>query len=230
MADGEAIGRTDGEDAGRADEGGSGKRDGIFGYVAKDTVAQLFGLSGRRIEQLVADGVIERVRIEGGGVRFELAPTIQRYVKHLSDKAYGKERSEEEARLKEQKLRAEVALKESQGELHRLRTEIASGNYISVEEARADYSRFFIVFKNFALAIPGKMAGRLSGYADPAEVREIEGDLQKEVRRLLRDFVSRAVPAPDADGSAPGKGAVRGRQEDALRPKRRGRPRKNAGA
>ena len=195
----------------------SGKKNEMRGYATKDTIAQLFGLSGRRIEQLVADGVIDRVRIDGGGVRFELAPTIQKYVKYLSDKAYGKERSEAESKLKEQKLRADVALKESQGELHRLRTEIAAGNYISVEEAKADYSRFFIVFKNFALSIPGKMAGRLAGFVDPVEVREIEDDLQKEVKKLLKDFVSRAI----TEESEP---------EDVTQPKRRGRPRKNAGA
>ena len=200
-----------------ADEESSGKKNEMRGYATKDTIAQLFGLSGRRIEQLVADGVIDRVRIEGGGVRFELAPTIQKYVKYLSDKAYGKERSEAEAKLKEQKLRADVALKESQGELHRLRTEIAAGNYISVEEVKADYSRFFIVFKNISLSIPGKMAGRLAGVVVPVEVREIENDLQKEVKKLLKDFVSRAI----TEDAVP---------EDVTQPKRRGRPRKNAGA
>ncbi len=204
-----------------ADGEDTGKKNEMRGYATKDTIAQLFGLSGRRIEQLVADGIIDRVRIEGGGVRFELATTIQRYVKYLSDKAYGKERSEAEAKLKEQKLRADVALKESQGELHRLRTEIAAGNYISIEEAKADYSRFFIVFKNFALSIPGKMAGRLAGFVDPVEVREVENDLQKEVKKLLKDFVSRAA-IEDAENAAV-------RQEDVIRPKRRGRPRKNAG-
>lgn len=193
-------------------------RDNEIGrYVTKSDIAQLFGLSGRRIEQLVEDGVIERERISGGYVRFDLVPTVQKYIKHLSDKAHGKERSETEITLKEQKLRAEVALKESQGELHRLRTEIATGNYISVEEVKADYSRFFIVFKNFALSIPSKMSGRLAGYVDPVEVREIENDLEKEIKRLLKGFISRAiVEKTDSD--------------DLTQPKRRGRPHKNAGA
>lgn len=185
------------------------------GYASKDTICRLFGLTGRRIEQLVADGVIDRVKTKSGEVRFETAPTIQKYIKYLSDKAYGRERSDKEAELKEQKLRADVALKESQGELHRLRTEIAQGNYISVEEVKADYSRFFIVFKNFALSIPGKMAGRLSGFVDPVEVREIENELQKEVKKLLSDFVSRAV-------------VEKAEPEDVTKPKKRGRPRKNA--
>ena len=185
------------------------------GYASKDTICRLFGLTGRRIEQLVADGVIDRVKTKSGEVRFETAPTIQKYIKYLSDKAYGRERSDKEAELKEQKLRADVALKESQGELHRLRTEIAQGNYISVEEVKADYSRFFIVFKNFALSITGKMAGRLSGFIDPVEVREIENELQKEVKKLLSDFVSRAV-------------VEKAEPEDVTKPKKRGRPRKNA--
>lgn len=154
-------------------------------------------------------------------MRFELGVTIQKYIRYLSDKAYGRDRSEVEARLKEQKLRADVALKESQGELHRLRTEIAVGNYISIEEVKADYSRFFIVFKNFALSIPGKLAGRLTGFVDPVEVREIENDLQKEVKKLLKGFVSRAIMEDVGNGV--------GRQEDVMQQKRRGRPRKNAG-
>lgn len=199
-----------------AEELGSEKKS----YISKTEVARLFGLSGRRIEQLVEDGIIERVRV-GRGVRFELASTVQKYVQYLSDKAYGRERSDTESGLKEQKLRAEVALKESQGELHRLRTEIAAGKYISVEEVKEDYRRFFIVFKNFALSMPSKMTGRLAGFVDPAEVREIESDLQKEVKKLLKDFVLRAdEKKEEGDDDADEGGKMQ---------KRRGRPKKSSG-
>lgn len=158
------------------------------GYYKVDVIANLFGVSVRRIQQLTQDGVIATVQTSNGR-RYELAPTIQRYIKYLSDKAYGKSKSETEAKLKEQKLRAEVALKESQGELHRLRTEIAAGNYISVEEVKVDYSRFFISFKKFAMSIPSKLAGRLAGFVDPVEVRQLEKELQTEVTKLLKSFV-----------------------------------------
>lgn len=186
---------------------------GLKEHISKSAVAQLFGIGARRLEQLVQDGVVDNIKINGRAV-FETVPTIQKYIKYLSDKAYGRERVETEASLKEQKLRAEVALKESQGELHRLRTEIAAGKYISVEEVKADYSRFFIVFKNFATSIPSKMAGRLQGFIDPAEVREIEHELQKEVKALLGGFVLKAMIE---------KEPVREEKE-----KKRGRPRKNA--
>ena len=92
----------------------------------------------------------------------------------MSDKAYGKSRSDKELALKEKKLKAEIALKESQGELHRLKTEIASGKYISVEEVQLDYQRFF---------------GMIGGYADPVTVRGVEKDLSKEVNTMLNAFV-----------------------------------------
>lgn len=162
------------------------------GYYKVDVIASLFGVSVRRVQQLTQEGIISTVQTSQGR-RYELAPTIQKYIKYLSDKAYGKSKSETEAKLKEQKLRAEVALKESQGELHRLRTEIAAGNYISVEEVKVDYSRFFISFKKFAMSIPSKLAGRLTGFVDPVEVRQLENELQKEVTKLLKSFVVSAT-------------------------------------
>ncbi len=186
----------------------------LSGYVSKDTIAQLFGISSRRVEQLVSDGIIERIKVKNE-VKFETIPTIQKYLKYLADKAHGRESKSKEAELKEKKMNAEIALKESQGELHRLRTEIAQGNYIAIEEVKADYSRFFIVFKNFALSIPSKLSGRLSGAVDPVEVRAIENDLQKEIKKLLNEFVSRAV----TENKKP---------EDVTKPKKRGRPKKDA--
>ena len=102
------------------------------GYYKVDIIADLFGVSVRRIQQLTQEGVISTVATKEGR-RYDLVPTIQKYVKYLQDKAYGKSKSEAEGKLKEQKLRAEIALKESQSELHRLRTEIAAGKYVSVE-------------------------------------------------------------------------------------------------
>ena len=113
------------------------------GYYKVDVIATLFGVSVRRVQQLTQEGIISTVQTSEGR-RYELAPTIQKYIKYLSDKAYGKSKSEVEAQLKEQKMRADIALKESQGELHKLRTEIAAGRYVSVEEIKMDYSRFFL--------------------------------------------------------------------------------------
>ena len=170
------------------------------GYYKVDVIATLFGVSVRRVQQLTQEGIISTVQTSEGR-RYELAPTIQKYIKYLSDKAYGKSKSEVEAQLKEQKMRADIALKESQGELHKLRTEIAAGRYVSVEEIKMDYSRFFVSFKKFAMSIPNRLAGRLMGFIDPVEVRKVEQELQKEVVKLLSSFVV-AATIEEKDGNS----------------------------
>ncbi|MFR3250599.1 MAG: hypothetical protein ACLTQL_05780 [Eisenbergiella sp.] len=98
-------------------------------------------------------------------------------------------RTEKELELREQKLQADIALKESQGELHRLKTDIAAGKYISVEEVQMDYSKFFVTFKKFALSIPARIVGMFSGQLEPAEARKVEKEMASEVNRLLDAFV-----------------------------------------
>lgn len=162
------------------------------GYYRVEIIAQLFGVTVRRIQQLTQEGVIPTVETDDGR-RYDLVPTIQKYVKYLSDKAYGKSRSEKEMELREQKLQAEVALKESQSELHKLRTEITAGKYIAVEEVKMDYSRFFLTFKKFAMALPARLTDMVGSRMEPIEARHMEKDLQREVQRLLEGFVVAGV-------------------------------------
>lgn len=158
------------------------------GYYRVEIIAQLFGVSVRRIQQLTQEGILPTTETADGR-RYDLVPTIQSYVRYLSDKAYGKNHSEKELELKEQKMKADIALKESQGELHRLKTDIAAGKYISIEEVQVDYSKFFVIFKKFALSIPSKVAGIAQTVVDPVIARSLEKDLAYEVNNLLQGFV-----------------------------------------
>ena len=167
---------------------------GIAGtaYYRVEIIAKLFNVTVRRIQQLTQDGVLPTVETPEGR-RYDLVPTIQRYVRYLSDKAYGKNRSEKELELKEQKMRAEIALKESQGELHRLKTDIAAGKYIAVEEVTVDYEKFFLTFKKFAMALPARLTDMVSANMDPLEARRVEREIQGEVNQLLTAFVVAGV-------------------------------------
>lgn len=97
-------------------------------------------------------------------------------------------------------MKAEIALKESQGELHRLKTDIAAGKYISVEEVQLDYTRFFVTFKKFAMSLPSRLTGIVSGYMEPLEARRIEKSLQSEVQKLLEAFVVAGTTEPTRKG------------------------------
>lgn len=173
----------------------------IDGTYRVEAIASLFGLTVRRVQQLTQEGIISTVVtvIDGKKTRaYELAPTIQKYVKYLSDRAYGKSRSEKEMQLQEMKLRAEVSLKESQSELHKMRMDIASGKYIEIDEVKADYTRFFIVFKKFALSIPSRIGGMLNGHCSPVEARALEKDISQEILRSLNSFVVAGI-VPDVE-------------------------------
>ena len=166
--------------------------------VTSKDLAQLFGVSGRRVGQLTEDGVIEK---DGRGV-YDLEKTVKAYIKYLSDKAYAREESMTEAELKEQKLRAEVALKESQKDLHELKTEIAKGQYVPVEEVELDYKKFFATFKKFAMAMPSRIAGLVGAHVEPVVQRKKEKKMNDETVRMLRAFVVSAVDNEAEDGDA----------------------------
>lgn len=173
-------------------------------YQRTETIAQLFGVSVRRIQQLTQEGVLKTTSIlnenEKTVRRYDLVPTIQAYIKYLSEKAYGRRgRTEKEMELREQKMKADVALKESQGELHRLKTEIAAGKYISIEEVKMDYSKFFVSFKKFATSLPSRLISMISGGLEPVEARRLEKELADEINKLLGAFVIAAVVGPEEE-------------------------------
>lgn len=167
--------------------------------ISTPELAQLFGLSDRRIQQLTADGTIhaEVVTIDGHQVRrYDLIPTVHDYVTSLQDKIKKGSRTDKEIELREQKMEADIALRESQGELHRLKTAIAAGDYISIEEVRLDYAKFFVVFKKFAMSMPARVSGMLSGSIEPLEARRVEKEVSSEIAELLNSFVVAGIAKP----------------------------------
>ena len=164
------------------------------GMYRVEIIAQLFGVTVRRIQQLTQEGVLPTTETADGR-RYDLVPTIQSYVQYLSDKAYGKNRSEKELELKEQKMKAEIALKESQGELHQLKTAIAAGKYIAVEEVIVEYQSFFLQFKKFAKGIAPRLVDTVGDFVelDPLQARQLEKTISLDVDNQLNSFVISAV-------------------------------------
>lgn len=158
-------------------------------YYKVDVIASLFNLTVRRIQQLTQEGILPTVETLSGR-RYDLVPTIQRYIKYLSDKAYGKSHSDAENELKRQKLEREIELKELQGEYRSIQNAIAHGKYIGVDKVEEDYRRFFTIVKKFLLSIPSKLSVRLTSVCDdPVELRAVESELNSDIIALLNNFV-----------------------------------------
>ena len=152
-------------------------------YAGAAVIAQLLGFSVRRVQQLTQEGILETSVPPEGGAR-----------KYTEKKTKESGSGNRYAELMIRKLEAEAELKESQGQLHRLKTAIAEGKYISAEQAGGELSDFMAGFKKFALNIPPRVAGTLAGYADDVTVRSIEKSLRRELETMLKAFADAALP------------------------------------
>lgn len=162
--------------------------------VKAKELAQLFGLSERRIQLLTKDGVLVAKKLPKiRGRRYMCKETVRGYITYLSDKIKGKAVSNDEAQLKRRKLQAEAELKESQKELHELKMEISRGKYVAVTEVELDYKKFLTVFRKFTDSIPARVAMTIGGRLEPLEVRKIEKELVEEINGMLRNFTVAAI-------------------------------------
>ena len=67
------------------------EKKGAQNLQGSDVIAKLFDVTPRRIQQLTKEGVIVATK-EGNAYKYDLLPTIQRYIKYLSDKANGRDK------------------------------------------------------------------------------------------------------------------------------------------
>lgn len=156
-------------------------------------IAQLLGKTVRRVQQLTQEGILPTEVPPGGGARkYRTCETIQRYMAHVEEKALESGDGAKQTDLSVKKLEAEIKLKESQGELHQLKTDIAKGNYIPAEQAEAELADFMTVFRKFADAIPSRMSGVISSFTDLATARTMEKTMRKELDAMLVSFVHAA--------------------------------------
>lgn len=162
-------------------------------WSSTTVIAQLLGKSVRRVQQLTQDGVLSTQQPPGGGVRrYRTAETVQAYIAYTEQKVRQELSGSSLEELTLKKLQAEVELKESQGALHKLKTAIAEGRYISADQAGEELADFLGRFKSFADGIPGRVAGTLSGYLDAASARSMKKELQKELDGMFAAFTAAA--------------------------------------
>lgn len=163
-------------------------------WSSTTAIAQLLGKTVRRIQQLTQEGVLETEVPPGGGARkYRTCQTVQRYISYVEQKAQENGARGRTAELELKKLEAEVELKESQGQLHRLKTAIAEGKYIPADQATEELMEFMALFKKFAANIPSRTVGSLCSYADPLTIRAMEKALRKELETMLETFSDAAV-------------------------------------
>ena len=130
-------------------------------------IAKIFGVSTRRIQQLKAEGIIKG---EGRPTKYDLLPTIQAYIKYLSDKANGREKKQTTAQQEEEKLKAEVRIKKAKAKTAELELDELQGKMHRAEDVEAIMTAHVLQVRSMLMAMPGKLAVDLASLTTPSEV------------------------------------------------------------
>ena len=149
--------------------------------VDSKTIAALFDLTPRRIQQLTKEGIITATK-EGNANRYDLLPTIQKYIRYLTAKANGREPSKKDAEIEGRRLEAEADLKRSKADIAALQLKELEGTMHRSEAVMTDlvYS-----IRSMLVALPGRLAVDVSSAATAAEASDI---IRAEVYKILEEL------------------------------------------
>ncbi|MCM1427116.1 MAG: protoporphyrinogen oxidase [Eubacterium sp.] len=165
--------------------------------VDKKKIKEIFGFDSiRRVEQLTQDGIIEAVATSQGKrsvQRYEFEPTIKRYIKYLSDKAYGREQKKNDLGKETEKLQAEIDLKKAKARMAELQLEELEGRMHSAEDVEAMTTDLCLAVRSALLSMPGQLSMDVKEAQTAAEISEI---IKNAVNDILEEL-SRYEYNPD---------------------------------
>ena len=120
-------------------------------------IAKLFGVTERCVQQLAKEGVIPTAQQRP--YKFDLLPTVQAYIKHLSDKANCKEqKSTDTVQAEADKLRAEADLKQSKAKIAEMQLKELEGKMHRSEDVEAMTNDLVYTCRSMIMALPGRLA------------------------------------------------------------------------
>lgn len=137
--------------------------------VSKQFIAQIFGVSTRRVAQLAEEGIIVG---EGKPTKYDLLPTFERYTKYLADKAYGREKKNKDANLETRRLEGEARIKQAKAEIEELKLKELRGELHRSEDIEAITTDSALYLRSMIMALPGQLAVDLSKMDNPAEIAD----------------------------------------------------------
>lgn len=135
--------------------------------VDSKTIAALFDMTPRRVQQLTKDGVIAAVK-EGNANRYDLLPTIQRYIRYLTAKANGREPSKKDSEIEGRRLEAEADLKRSKADIAALQLKELEGTMHRSEDVEAVMTDLVYSIRSMLAALPGRLAVDVTSAATAA--------------------------------------------------------------
>lgn len=150
-------------------------------YVSSEALAKIFGLEGPRwIQQLTKDGVIEAAEVKEGGRkvrRYDLLPTVRRYVVYLREQAKSKAPDGDAAD-------ADLRYRRAKAEIMELKAAELKGQTHRSEDVEAVTEAMVATLRSEMLALPGALAVDAADADTPAKAANV-------VKRGVNDLLNR---------------------------------------
>jgi len=142
--------------------------------VTTSELAGIIGLTPRRLQQLVADGVLEQ---EERGL-FLLGESVQRYITLVK----GEGKSEEERKIDLERKKAEARIKKARARREELSTAELEGSMFRLEDIEVFTNDLVFETKGMIMAFPHRLAVEVAAEDNPAVCAEI---IKGECREML---------------------------------------------
>ena len=157
------------------------------------TIAKLFGVSERRVQQYAQDGIIPKP-VKG---QYELVACVRGLINYLQQRAFGQGVAPQDTHLERARL-----LK-AQADMAEIELAERTGKLVTVERVETDWAEMVTACRAKMLSIPTKTAYQIAHLENP---QEIEKFLKRIIYEALAEMAAHDsdedISADDEDGDA----------------------------
>jgi len=152
--------------------------------VDSGVVAKLFGVTARRIQQLVQENIITATKVKGN-YKYDLPLVTQQYIKYLSDKVTGRESKGTTAEQERDKLEADIRMKRAKAAMLELQQSELEGKMIRSDDVEAVMTDHVYTLRGMLIALPGRLAVDVAAVKTATEASNL---ICMEVYNILEDL------------------------------------------
>lgn len=164
------------------------KRQALPEFLTTTEIAKLLGLTTRRIQQLVQDGIITRDDTQSNKQRkFKSSEVIKQYIEYLTTKLEKEndDQNDEIIKLKKDKLKYEVDQKRTAAKLSKIKLNEYEGKMHSATDVENFTNDLVFTIRSALMSMPSRLAIDLAKENDPNIVRE---KIKQETNAILSDL------------------------------------------
>ena len=155
------------------------------GYCTTAVLANLFDISAQWVGELTKSGILRKHDTEAGP-RYNIVEATRSYVKHLREKAAGRSEKEDAVSEKEQqKLAAEVRIKEAKAEYVELELQELQGQMHRSVDVEQMTQQLVFTIRGMLVALPGRLAVDVAAVGTAAEASVV---IRREVNAVLEEL------------------------------------------